>query len=153
MEKARRKKEIRPTSSLVKQAVFNILGDIRGSLFLDLYAGTGQMGLMAEERGAEVIFVERNPKFAKEIKRKAKGNVIVSDALKFLVNFDREADVIFADPPYNYENYEKLIKLSLKVLKKGGIFILEHGKRIDFDAERKKVYGDTVLSLWRKKDD
>jgi len=153
MEKARRKKEIRPTSSLVKQAVFNILGDIRGSLFLDLYAGTGQMGLMAEERGAEVIFVERNPKFAKEIKREAKGNVIVSDTLKFLVNFDREVDVIFADPPYNYENYEKLIKLSLKVLKKGGIFILEHGKKIDFDAERKKVYGDTVLSLWRKKDD
>lgn len=153
MEKARRKKEIRPTSSLVKQAVFNILGDIRGSLFLDLYAGSGQIGLMAEERGAEVIFVEKNPKLAKEIKKKVKGNVIASDALRFLMNFDREADVIFADPPYNYENYEKLIQLSLKVLKKGGIFILEHGKKIDFDAERRKVYGDTVLSLWSKKDD
>ncbi|SNZ13440.1 RsmD family RNA methyltransferase [Hydrogenobacter hydrogenophilus] len=153
MEKARRKKEIRPTSSLVKQAVFNILGDIRGSLFLDLYAGSGQVGLMAEERGAEVIFVEKNPKLAKEIKKKARGNVIISDVLKFLMNFDREADVIFADPPYNYENYEKLIQLSLKVLKKGGIFILEHGKKMDFGAERKKVYGDTVLSLWRKEDD
>ncbi len=153
MEKARGKKEFRPTSSLVKQAVFNILGDIRGSLFLDLYAGSGQMGLMAEERGAQVIFVEKNPKLAKEIKRKARGDVIISDVLRFLMGFDREADVIFADPPYDYENYEKLIQLSLKVLKKGGIFVLEHRKNMDFGAERKKVYGDTALSLWRKEDD
>ena len=57
MKKARRKQKIRPTSDLVKQAVFNILGDIEGLIFFDLFAGTGQMGIAAEERGAEVIFV------------------------------------------------------------------------------------------------
>ncbi|WP_340695129.1 RsmD family RNA methyltransferase [Hydrogenobacter thermophilus] len=153
MEKARRKSKIRPTSSLVKQAVFNILGDIEGTLFIDLFAGTGQMGFMAEERGAKVIFVEKNPKLAKEIEKKTKEKVVISDALKFLMSFDGTADIVFADPPYNYENYQKLIELAIKILNKGGFFILEHSKKVKFNSDKSKVYGDTVLSIWRKKDD
>ncbi|MEZ0360427.1 MAG: RsmD family RNA methyltransferase [Hydrogenobacter sp.] len=153
MEKARRKSEIRPTSSLVKQAVFNILGDIEDTLFIDLFAGTGQMGFMAEERGAKVIFVEKNPKLAKEIEKKTKGKVVISDTLKFLMSFDGTADIVFADPPYNYENYQKLIDLAIKILNKGGFFILEHSKRVKLNSDKSKVYGDTVLSIWRKKDD
>ncbi|GBC89171.1 Ribosomal RNA small subunit methyltransferase D [bacterium HR13] len=153
MEKSRRKTKIRPTSSVVKQAVFNMLGNVNGCLFIDLFAGTGQMGFEAEERGAKVIFVEKNPKLAKEIIKKTKSKVVISDALKFLMSFEDRTDVIFADPPYDYENYEKLIELSLKVLNKGGIFILEHSKKVNFNSSKKKVYGDTVLSVWRKDDD
>ena len=150
MKKASGKQKLRPTSNLVKQAVFNMLGDINGLVFFDLFAGTGQMGITAEERGAEVIFVEKNPKFAEKIRSKTKGKVVVDDTLRFLERVEVKADIIFADPPYNYENYDKLIELSLKNLKEGGIFILEHSKKLDFNAYAKKIYGDTVLSIWRK---
>ncbi|HAV39979.1 MAG: RsmD family RNA methyltransferase [Aquificota bacterium] len=152
MKKARRKQKIRPTSDLVKQAVFNILGDIEGLIFFDLFAGTGQMGIAAEERGAEVIFVEKNPKIAGKIRQKSKGKVIIDDVLKFLEHTEHRADVIFADPPYDYEFYDKLIELAIKNLQEGGIFILEHSKKLDFSAEKKKIYGDTALSIWRKRE-
>ncbi|MEJ7621486.1 MAG: RsmD family RNA methyltransferase [Aquificaceae bacterium] len=152
MKKASGKQKLRPTSNLVKQAVFNMLGDIEGMLFLDLFAGTGQIGMFAEERGAEVIFVEKNPKFAEKIRQKTKGKVVVEDALRFLERANIRADVIFADPPYDYEFYDKLIELALKSLNKGGTFILEHSKKLDFSAEKKKIYGDTALSIWRKEE-
>ncbi len=152
MKKARRKQKIRPTSDLVKQAVFNMLGDIEGLVFFDLFAGTGQIGMLAEERGAEVIFVEKSPKIAEKIRQKSRGKVIVGDVLKFLEHTEHRADVIFADPPYDYEFYDKLIELAIKNLKEGGIFILEHSKKLDFSPQKKKIYGDTVLSIWRKEE-
>jgi 16S rRNA (guanine(966)-N(2))-methyltransferase RsmD len=152
MKKSSRKKLLRPTSSMVKQAVFNMLGDIEGMLFIDLFAGTGQMGFMAIERGAEVLFVEKNRKFAQAIKEKG-GKVIILDAIKFLEHLEDKPDIIFADPPYDYENYQKLIDLALKKLNSGGFFILEHRKGQNFGAERVKTYGDTALSIWRKEND
>lgn len=150
MKKASRKQKVRPTSELVKQAVFNMLGDIDGCIFFDLFAGTGQMGMWAEKQGAQVIFVEKNPKIAARIREKTEGNVFIMDALKFLELTDSYADIIFADPPYSYEKYEVLIDLCLKKLTEGGIFILEHSSKLDFGAPKKKIYGDTALSLWRK---
>ncbi|MFN3813445.1 MAG: RsmD family RNA methyltransferase [Aquificaceae bacterium] len=150
MEKARRKQGIRPTSSLVKQAIFNILKDINGLAFLDLFAGTGQIGLMAEERGANVIFVEKNPKFAREITKKTKGKVVISDAIKFLTDTEVKLDIIFADPPYNYKDYNKLIELSMKILNEGGILLIEHSKKSHLNAQDERIYGDTALSIWRK---
>ncbi|MFN4319889.1 MAG: RsmD family RNA methyltransferase [Aquificaceae bacterium] len=152
MEKSSRKQKLRPTSNMVKQAIFNILGDIEGLLFFDLFAGTGQIGLFAEEGGAQVIFVEKNPKLAEKIRQRAKGKVVFSDALKFLETTELRADIIFADPPYSYEFYDKLIELALKNLKEGGIFILEHSKKLDFSANKRKIYGDTALSIWRKEE-
>ncbi len=137
---------------MVKQAIFNMLGDIEGLVFFDLFAGTGQIGIEAEKRGAQVVFVEKEPKFAEKIRQKSKGKVVILDALKFLEVTDLNADVIFADPPYSYEFYDKLIELSLKKLKEGGIFILEHSKKLDFPSDKKKIYGDTALSIWRKEE-
>ncbi|MDW8097797.1 MAG: RsmD family RNA methyltransferase, partial [Aquificaceae bacterium] len=149
-KKASGKQKLRPTSQLVKRAVFNMLGDVDGYTFLDLFAGTGQMGIFAEERGARVLFVEKNPKIATRIREKTKGEVVVMDALQFLERLDSRVDIIFADPPYDYEKYELLIDLCLKRLAEGGVFILEHSSKLDFGAPKRKVYGDTALSLWRK---
>ncbi len=137
---------------MVKQAVFNILGNIEEKLFIDLFAGSGQIGFMAMERGANVIFVEKNRRLAQLIKEKG-GKVVVSDAIKFLESFNIAPDIIFADPPYDYQNYKKLIDISLKKLSNGGVFILEHRKNQTFGAEKVKTYGDTALSIWRKEDD
>ncbi|WP_448584350.1 RsmD family RNA methyltransferase [Thermocrinis sp.] len=152
MKKSSRRSKLRPTSSMVKQAVFNILGNIEEKLFIDLFAGSGQIGFMAMERGANVIFVEKNRRLAQLIKEKG-GKVVVSDAIKFLESFNIAPDIIFADPPYDYQNYKKLIDISLKKLSNGGVFILEHRKNQTFGAEKVKTYGDTALSIWRKEDD
>jgi 16S rRNA (guanine(966)-N(2))-methyltransferase RsmD len=153
VKKASQKQKLRPTSELVKTALFNMLGDIEGLSFLDLFAGTGQIGLEAESRGAHVVFVEKNRKLAESIRAKTGGKVFVSDALKFLSSWDEQFDIIFADPPYAYEFYDKLIELCIKRLKRGGIFVLEHGKKLNLPCDKRKVYGDTVLSIWRKEDE
>ncbi len=153
MKKSSKKSLLRPTSSVVKQAIFNMLGDIEGLRFLDLFAGTGQIGLMAMERGAEVVFVEKNPNIARKLAEKYKLNVVIFDSLKFLDNSKDCYNIIFADPPYDFDNYEKLIESALKNLCKGGIFILEHRKNRVFPAHKRKEYGDTALSIWEKNDD
>ncbi len=150
MKKTRKVRKVRPTSSIVKNALFNILGDIEGVTFLDLFAGTGQIGLEAERRGAKVIYVEKNPRQALEIRKKAKGKVIRADAVRILDKLEEEPEVIFADPPYGFEGYKLLIDKALRVLKPGGVFILEHDKRRSFGADEERTYGDTVLSFWRK---
>lgn len=141
---------MRPTPSLVKNALFNILGDISGLIFLDLFAGTGQIGLEAQRRGARVIFVEKNPKRVQDIKKKTTSKVVKADAVEFLRRFKGKAHIIFADPPYNFDRYEDLIREALKVLDEGGVFILEHFKKVSFEAQEERKYGDTVLSFWRK---
>ena len=150
MKKTRKVQKLRPTSSLVKNALFNILGDIEGLYFVDLFAGTGQVGLEAERRGARVIYVEKDPKRVEEIKKRAKGKVIRGDVLKVLERLEEQPDIIFADPPYNFDMYKALIEKSVRALSPGGLFILEHDKRKSFDADEERRYGDTVLSFWRK---
>ena len=144
---------LRPTKSIVKNAIFNILGDISELKFLDLFAGTGQVGLEAERRGAKVTFVEKNRKLAQEIRKKTKtGKVVAGDAFRFLEKTKERFHVIFADPPYilSDKDYERLIKLALSKLEEGGVFILEHEKKKHFNAEEERQYGDTLLSIWTK---
>jgi len=150
-------KNLRPTSNLVKQALFNILYDVSDVYFADLFAGTGEIGLTALKKGAKfVIFVEKDKKRAEQIKKKVSREyknykVYTSDVIKFLKSYKGELfDVIFADPPYNYRDYKKLIELSLKKLKEGGTFILEHRSGLHFGADEERKYGDTTLSFWRK---
>ena len=147
---------LRPTSAKVRQALFNILYDVSDLKFLDLFAGTGEIGLTALKKGAsKVVFVEKNKKRAKDISRKIENfknsKVYSMDAIKFLKSYKEDYfDVIFADPPYDYKQYDKLIKETLNILSRGGIFILEHRTGIDFGANEKRKYGDTILSFWRK---
>ncbi len=150
MKNTRSKYKLRPTSSIVKNALFNIVGDIRGKKFLDLFCGTGQIGKKAEELGADVTFVDISWVNIKNLKGKVKGKLVKGDALSFLKRDKSTYHIIFADPPYDYSGYAELIDLALSRLEKGGLFILEHDKRKYFDADKRKVYGDTALSVWIK---
>ncbi len=147
---------LRPTSNKVKQALFNILYDVSGLTFADLFAGTGEIGITAMKKGAEfVYFVEKDKKRAQKIKEKIlnlSGNckVVSTDALRFLNSFEGKIDIIFADPPYNYRHYDKLIKLALEKLSDEGVFVLEHRADRTFNADDERRYGDTSLSFWRK---
>ncbi|WP_457641049.1 RsmD family RNA methyltransferase [Persephonella sp.] len=150
-------KKIRPTSGKVRQALFNILYDVSGTRFLDLFAGTGEIGITALKKGADfVVFVEKDRKRAEDIKKKASKysqnfKVVAADAVRFLRNYKKEPfDVIFADPPYDYKDYDKVIQFAFEKLGDGGVFILEHRNDKHFDAEEEREYGDTILSFWRK---
>jgi 16S rRNA (guanine(966)-N(2))-methyltransferase RsmD len=150
VKKTRKIRNLRPTSSLVKNALFNILGDIEGLVFVDLFAGTGQIGLEAERRGAQVIYVEKNPKRVSEIRRRAKGKVLKGDVLRVIEKIEPPPSIVFADPPYSFDQYKLLIEKALAVLEPGGILVIEHDKRKSLGAQEERVYGDTVLSFWRK---
>lgn len=145
------RKRLRPTSSLVRTAIFNILGDISGKTFIDLFAGTGGVGLEAERRGAKVIFVEKDHRLMRDIQAKTGGKVVKADSLRFLKTLKEKADIIFADPPYSFRDYRKLISLCLERLSPDGIFILEHDRRKEFACDQRKEYGDTAISIWRAK--
>ena len=147
--------DLRPTSSKVKLAIFNILYDISGLNFLDLFAGTGEIGFTALKKGANYVeFVEKNKKRASDIKKRiskefSNFKVYPIDSIKYLkTDTEKSFDVIFADPPYNYKFYSELIELALKKLENGGIFILEHRSDKQFNPDKEKKYGDTVLSIW-----
>lgn len=160
--------ELRPTSGKVREAIFNILGPrITDSRFLDLYAGTGAVGLEALSRGAsEAVFVDISSQRIKLIRDLAgkfglaeQAVVAQSDARAFLRRSELPFDIIFADPPYASDEIAGILPLldSDELLNADGTIIIEHAKNTVMPDKLahsilKKCYkyGDTMLSLYRK---
>jgi 16S rRNA (guanine(966)-N(2))-methyltransferase RsmD len=159
--------ELRPTAAKVRKAVFDIIaGRIDECRFLDLYAGTGAVGIEALSRGADdVVFVEGNTKRADMIKDliakfgfAAKAAVIKSQTGIFLRKSPSEPfDIIFVDPPYTSDELELTLQLidSLECLTDGGIVIAEHASRKSLSLPLRNLkikknyrYGDTALTLF-----
>ena len=156
---------VRPTSDKVKQALFNILGQkTTNSLFLDLYAGAGGIGIEALSRGAErVVFVDASRESVKTIKQNIeqtgfgdRAAVIQSDAETFLKRSSGPYDIVFLDPPYALE-LAPLLQLvaSAGILKTDTVVVVEHFKK-QLSPEgagalklvREARYGDTVLAFY-----
>jgi 16S rRNA (guanine966-N2)-methyltransferase len=170
---------LRPTSDRLRETLFDILGAaVEGGIFVDLFAGTGAIGIEAISRGAQrVIFVERYTAAAKLIRDNLKSLHIVSeprsesaneaeilpmDAIRGLEKFASQhahADFIFLDPPYaRAEEYERVLEFidSAKILAATGIVIAEHAKKINLPdrmqfLQRTRVLaqGDSALSFYR----
>ncbi len=125
--------DIRPTTDNVKEAVFNIIQfDVEGRRVLDLFAGTGQLGIEALSRGAaEAVFVDRDREAVKIVKENLKtcslqAAVRQEDALTALRR-DEKFDLIFVDPPYDAGLYGDVLETikSVDKLTDGGIIICE----------------------------
>lgn len=125
--------DVRPTADSVKEAVFNIIrSDVEGRRVLDLFAGTGQLGIEALSRGAvEAVFVDASRDSVAVIKENLKlcgftAPVLKCDAVSYLSSCGR-FDVIFIDPPYDSDLYEKVFSsINLfDILSEGGIIITE----------------------------
>lgn len=125
--------DIRPTTDKVKESIFNIVQfDIPGRRVLDLFAGTGQLGIEAASRGAEsVTFVDSSKTAAKLVKENLahcalQGQVHQMDAVSFLAVCG-QFDLIFIDPPYGSELYDKVLESIIKfdILSEGGIIVCE----------------------------
>jgi 16S rRNA (guanine966-N2)-methyltransferase len=97
----------RPTADRVREALFSMLGDVSGARVLDLYAGSGALGIEALSRGAEsAVFVERDPRAASVIERNLSSlglqqEVLRQDAVRFLRRGAGTFDLVFCDPPYD----------------------------------------------------
>ena len=126
--------EIRPTTDKVKEALFSILHfDLPGKHVLDLFAGTGQLGLEALSRGAaDVVFTDSSKKAVALIKQNvgltgfgAQSTVLQTDAFSYLSSADRRFDIVLMDPPYEKELCEKAAALLPRVLNKDAVVVCE----------------------------
>ena len=160
---------IRPTQDKVRKAIFDILGDVSGLSFLELFAGSGAVGFEAASRGvSELELVEYNRDCQLAIKRnieslKPKACALYPfEAQKAIQVFHRDGrkfDIIFLDPPY----HEGLAKKTLHmlgvydILSPDGLLVAQHFKRDELPADegslrriKQAKYGDTVLSIYNK---
>lgn len=126
---------VRPTTDMVKESIFNIIQfDIEGRKILDLFAGTGQLGIEALSRGAaEAVFVEESSNTYKLVRENVKSvgfedkaTVVPGDALTYLKRAGK-FDVIFLDPPYDTKLLDKSLAsiIEFDILNENGIIICE----------------------------
>ncbi len=159
-------KNLRPTADRVKEALFNIIqNDLAGSYFLDLFSGTGNIGIEAISRGAKVTFCDNNIQLIKIIKAnldltKEPAEILNLDAfdcIRFLYNKNRKYDFIFIDPPYQYNCEEEILQTLLKypIMNRNSKIIIEHSTKKDFVFDQNyykiiniKKYGDTQLTFF-----
>ena len=160
--------ETRPTTDRVKEGLFNVLQfDIEGRRVLDLFAGTGQLGIECLSRGAaEAVFAERRPDALKLIRENLKrtrlqedARVIRSDYLDYLSRCREQYDIIFLDPPYAEVFLENSLNriTEIDILHSGGIIVAERplGKELPWDypsytRSRDYPYGKILLTFYRK---
>lgn len=152
------KTDVRPTSSKIRQSIFNIIHVDENTRFLDLFAGSGIMGLEALSRGAKkAVFVEKNPQTIKQNLSIAEtgASLIVGDAVRVLEKLE-SFNFIFLDPPYDSDLYEPaLAKIKeLNLIEDGGFIVVEHDCKhnieADFEIYKTKKYGDTCLTIFHK---
>ncbi len=159
----------RPTSDRIREALFNILQDVRGYAFLDLYAGSGAVGIEALSRGAaRAVFVEQDPRMAESIRRNIRecgfddaSEILEADArtgIRMLSRRGERFHLVFADPPYAGSHVGDILKETAEwpLLEQEGMLVIQHSIREEqaaggmknwrcSDARR---YGDTSISFY-----
>ena len=159
---------IRPTTDSVKEAIFNMIQfDVEGRSVLDLFAGTGQLGIEALSRGArECVFVDQSTAAVKLVREnlqhcRLEGTVLQTDALRYLEQ-GRKFDLIFLDPPYDTMFVEKALQTVMKsdILTKGGLIVCETRcekalpePEAPYVLRREKRYGKIKLTLYERQSD
>lgn len=157
--------ETRPSTSRVRESLFSLVQAriyLEGAEVLDLFAGTGALGLEAISRGASLVtFVEQKGDvldYARENAEKLgvedKCIFIQGDAVEYLRTYaGPELDLIMADPPYKLEEMQELPDLAIPHLQRDGVFTLEHSSHDWFDDHphlmTSRPYGRTIVSLFR----
>jgi len=159
--------ETRPATDRVKTTIFNMLQNrigISGIDVLDLFAGTGNLGFESLSRGANhVVFVDDQEDALDVIEENAEKlecitqcAILRDDALNFISRSKDQFDLIFADPPYAYEQTQHIPAkiFETQMLRTGGYLIIEHSKKLDFPASasyqivQRKEFGNTHVSFF-----
>ena len=160
--------QTRPTTDRVKEALFSIIHfDIPGARVLDLFGGTGQLGIEALSRGAKsAVFVDEREDACKLIRENLRrtrleqdAQVVRCDYLSYLSRCKEKFDIILLDPPYAEVFLENSIKriTEIDILQSGGIIVAERplGKELPWEfpgytRSKDYKYGKTLLTLYRK---
>ena len=158
---------VRPTTDMAKEALFNILNNryyFDQLSVLDIFAGIGSIGFEFASRGAEQITcVDLNQGCIRFLEKTDKEldlgiQIIKSDAYSFLERTNSKFDVIFADPPYDFdqEKFQNIVDLVFDkdLLNEDGLLIVEHSKKTDLSENstftQSKKYGSNVFSFFEK---
>ena len=160
--------DVRPTTDRVKEAVFSVIQfETEGRRFLDLFAGSGQMGIEALSRGAkQAYFIDSAKKSVEVVKRNLKttglsdnARVLQTDFRSFLSAGGARFDIAFLDPPYRAGLLQDALPLTAGVMKDTGVIIAENPldeplaeKYGDFVLDRQYRYGKIRISTYRHKD-
>lgn len=163
--------DTRPSSDMTKQAVFNIIQNyVEGSNFLDLFAGSGQVGLEALSRGARsATFLDNRPDAIAAIKTNLtncglmeKARVSLTDSVSFLEGFAIRSnpvkfDIAFLDPPYQQNLLEKVLPLLSSAMEDTGIIVCETERKEElpesageFQLSKTYRYGKAKITVYRK---
>ena len=161
-------RSVRPATDRVKQTIFNMLMnriDLDGARVLDLFAGSGNLGIEALSRGADhVTFVESNEEAASCIERNIEtlgcenaATILEMDAMGYLDNGNGPFDLIFADPPYEFPDTLNIPGLVFEraMLQNPGYLLIEHASDLHFhrtvryDAGPEKKFGRTMVTFFR----
>ena len=156
----------RPTTDRTRESLFHLVEArlaLREAEVLDLFAGTGALGLEAISRGARFVTFVENERRVMQVARDNADTLDVSDqarfvpgdAVHFLETYNGPPfDLIMADPPYDLDAMDRLPDLALPHVREGGLLTLEHDTRIFFDEhphlDTSRPYGRTIVSVFRK---
>lgn len=162
--------DVRPTTDKVKEAVFNLLmQDTWDSVVVDLFAGTGNLGLEALSRGARRCYFCDNSRDSLKLIRtniekcraQDRSIVLAGDYMKALSRIKEKVHIFLIDPPYKNDLYEKCLKEidALDLLDREGIIVAEHGVRDDVPETvgnlirvKERTYGKIKISIYRYAD-
>ena len=155
--------DVRPTSDRAREALFSMLGDVSALRVLDLFCGTGALGIEALSRGAEqATFVDTDPALAERnvdaLGLGERAEVVHGEATAFLARTDERFGLILCDPPYRLAAplEADLAKLIPGRLVPGGRLVVESAARdpraleLPLELERERRYGAALLRIWRK---
>ena len=158
---APKKLPVRPTTDRAKESLFNILDNkykLDEKKILDLFCGTGNISYEFSSRyNSEITAVDINKKcirFVEKTSNELNLNIktILQDCYKYLKRIDTKFDIVFLDPPYDYERYYEIKDLIIEkeIINKNGCLIIEHDKRIKFDEKNIDVrkYGSVFFTMF-----
>ncbi|NLK73498.1 MAG: 16S rRNA (guanine(966)-N(2))-methyltransferase RsmD [Clostridiales bacterium] len=158
--------DVRPTGDRVKESIFSMIDSyIEDAVVIDMFAGTGNLGLESISRGArEAYFIDNNYTSIDIVKKNIEttgyfkeSHVIHANYEKAIKNLNIKADIIFLDPPYNKGHIDNCLRLISKygILSSKGIIVIEHSTDeiwediSDFELLKSKKYGITMISILR----
>lgn len=160
--------DVRPTTEKVKEALFSAIQfDIQGRTFLDLFAGSGQMGIEALSRGAKsAVFVDASVKSVNIIRKNldtvgfySRAKVLHTDSISFLNMVSEPFDIVFLDPPYGTGLLQEALPIVAQKVKKTGIIIAENAEKEEilqnygeFSLDRQRSYGKIKVSFYKHRD-
>ncbi len=148
----------RPTTDRVKESLFNLISPyVFDSQVLDLFAGSGALGVESLSRGAkEVVFIDNFADALSVTKKNVQASrfenaqVLLCDALDFLKRTEKKFDIIFVDPPYKADLYNEVLFLAHKVLTEDGIIVCESDVPIlpsGYEVLKERKYGKTFITI------